>query len=92
MNKVHSHKVGLVFAGLMMVVHFCWSLMILFGFAQVFIDWIFGLHMIAPVYEVLPFNFGSMLMLLIITGIIGYLMGYVLGWLWNWAHKASHGQ
>lgn len=92
MNQVNSHKVGLVFGGMMVVFHACWALMILLGVAQPFMDWIFDLHMVTPVYQVMPFSWGSAIILLIITGVIGYVMGYVLGWLWNWAHSASHTQ
>lgn len=92
MNRVQSHKVGLVFGGLMMVFHACWSLMVLMGIAKPFMDWILSLHFMTFQYSINDFSIGSALMLVIVTGIIGYLMGWVLGWLWNWAHKTSHSQ
>ncbi len=92
MTPIRPHKVGLVFSGFMILFHATWAVMILIGLAQPFMDWIFNLHMITPVYQVMPFNFGSALMLLIITGIIGYIMGCAFGWLWNKVHKMSHGQ
>lgn len=90
MNKVNANKVGLVVGGLMAIVHAVWSLMVLVGLAKPFMDWIFTLHFMSFQYSINPFSFGNAVMLVIVTGIIGYLMGWVLGWLWNIAHRASH--
>lgn len=90
MNKVSANKVGLVFAGLMAIVHAVWAVMVLASVAKPFMDWILGLHFLNFQYSLYPFAWGSALMLVIITAIIGYVMGYVLGWLWNLAHSASH--
>ena len=90
MNQVHSHKVGLVFGGLLAIWHAIWALMVLIGIAKPFLDWIFGLHFLNIQYGINPFAFGNALMLVVVTGIIGYLMGYVLGWLWNLAHRTAH--
>lgn len=74
----------------MAIVHAVWSLMVLVGLAKSFMDWIFNLHFMSFQYSINPFSFGNAVMLVIVTGIIGYLMGWVLGWLWNIAHRASH--
>ena len=88
MIQVSANKVGLVFGGLLAIVHAIWALMVLLGLAKVLLDFIFGLHFIDLQYSVNPFSVGNALMLIIVTGVIGYLMGYVLGWLWNFAHRA----
>lgn len=75
-----------------MLFHAVWALLILVGVAQAFMDWIFTLHMITPPYQIMPFSLPSMLMLLIITGLIGYMMGWVFAWVWNKVHALSHGQ
>lgn len=92
MNQVHSHKVGLVFGGLLAIWHAIWAAMVLVGLAKPFMDWILGLHFLNFQYSINPFSFFNALLLVIVTGIIGYLVGYVCGWLWNFAHRASHGQ
>ena len=91
MNTINSHKIGLVFAGLMAIWHAMWSIMVLVGFAKPFMDFILGLHFMTFQYNINPFNLLNALMLIIVTGIIGYIMGYIFGWLWNMAHRASHG-
>ena len=72
------------------ILHAVWALMVLAGAAKPFMDWILGLHFMTIQYSINPFAFGNALLLVIVTGIIGYLVGYVLGWLWNIAHRASH--
>ena len=90
MNPVSSHKVGLVFGGMMAIVHTVWALMVLIGVAKLYLDWIFGLHFLSFKYSIDPFAFLNALILVIATGVIGYIMGYICGWLWNLAHRASH--
>ena len=92
MNKVNANKVGLTVGGMIAIVHAVWALMVFFGMAKPFMDWLLDLHFMTFQYSVNPFEFGRAIMLVIATGVIGYLMGYVLGWLWNTAHRASHGR
>lgn len=88
MTKVNSHKVGLAIGGVVGIWHLVWSLLVLFGLAKPFLDWILGLHFIKIEFSLVSFNIGTSLLLIIATSVIGYLFGYVLGWLWNLAHKA----
>jgi len=41
-------------------------------------------------YSILPFVLGNAILLLLVTGIIGYIVGYITGELWNLAHKEAH--
>ncbi len=92
MNQVSSHKVGLVFGGMLAICHAIWALMVLGGMAKPFLDWILGLHFLSFEYSINPFALVNALMLIIATGIIGYIMGYIFGWLWNMAHSSAHEQ
>ena len=92
MNQVSSHKVGLVLGGMFAILHVVWALMVFIGIAKPFFDWILGLHFLNFQYSVNPFAFFNALILVIVTGIIGYIVGYVCGWLWNLAHRTSHNQ
>ncbi len=92
MNPVSSHKVGLVFGGMMAIIHAVWALFVFIGVAKLYLDWIFGLHFLNFQYSINSFDFLNALMLIIVTGVIGYIMGYVCGWLWNLAHRVSHNQ
>jgi H+/Cl- antiporter ClcA len=92
MNQVSAHKIGLVFGGMLAIWHAIWALMVFVGLAKLFLDWILGLHFLNFQYNVNPFVFLKALMLVIVTGVFGYIMGYVCGWLWNLAHRTAHRQ
>ncbi len=83
MSKHNVHKVGLAFGALFGCIHLAWSLLIMFGWAQGLMDFIFNLHMINPVYVVSAFNVWTALTLIVVTAVIGYILGLVFGWLWN---------
>ncbi len=89
--KLNSHKIGLTLGGLFAILHAVWALMVLVNIAKPLMDWILGLHFMTVQYSIDPFGFGNAILLIIVTGIIGYVVGYVLGWLWNLAHRTSHG-
>lgn len=73
-----------VFVALM---HALWMLLIFFGVAQLYMNWIFGLHLLTNPYTVLPFNWGSAITLIIVTFVVGYVMGWVFAFIWNRLHK-----
>ena len=81
---INRHKLGLVFASFMAASHLLWSWLVLTGMAQTVISWIFRLHFIEPVYQIMPFDLGVALTLVLLTAAIGYVSGWVLAALWNW--------
>ncbi len=83
MNHVRPHSFGLAFGIFLALFHAVWSLLILFGVAQKFMNFIFKLHMITPVYKIAAFNWGYALLLIVVTAVIGYIFGWVLGYIWN---------
>ena len=92
MNQLNASKVGFAVGGALAIFHALWSLMVAIGLAQVYLDWIFKLHFLNFQYSINTFSFGNAIMLVIVTGIIGYVMGYIAGWCWNMAHRSSHTQ
>ncbi len=90
MEQVNSHKIGLVVGGTVAIVHVVWSLLVLLGMAKLYLDWIFGLHFLNIQYSINPFDILNALILVIVTGVIGYIVGYIFGWVWNLAHRTSH--
>ena len=90
MQKVHSHKVGLVFGGLFALGHALWALMVFLGFAKPLLDFIFCLHFLRVQFDIPPFDLGNAIMLVIVTGIIGYIIGRVFCVLWNYVHGTAH--
>lgn len=77
--------------GLFAILHALWAILVAVGIAKPMMDWIFSLHFMSFQYAITPFSFGTAIMLVIVTAVIGYVMGLVLGWLWNAAHRSAHG-
>lgn len=82
----NPNKVGLVIAVLMGGWHVAWSLLVLIGWAQPILDFIFWAHMIKPVYLVKPFDLTAAVALIVITSVIGYVFGLVGAVIWNRLH------
>lgn len=92
MTAIRIHQTGLAFGGFLALFHALWALLVLLGIAEPLLDWILRLHFFEMSYELAPFSFGNALLLVIVTGIIGYIFGCVFGWLWNMLHGAAHGR
>lgn len=85
--RIQPHKIGLLFGMLLGGTHFCWSLLVLLGWAQPLINFIFWAHMIQPVYVIKAFDPVAALTLILITTALGYLAGVIGGALWNRIHR-----
>ncbi|MGH9928302.1 MAG: hypothetical protein ACREA9_03630 [Pyrinomonadaceae bacterium] len=81
---INRHKLGLLVGVFSGACHFFWALLVLAGIAQSLMDWIFRLHLIQPLYTILPFSLGYAATLVLFTAFGGYLSGWVLAALWNW--------
>ncbi len=71
------------------LVHVVWMLLIFLGLGQLYLNWIFGLHLISNPFVVMPFNFGAALILIIFTFVVGYVMGWVFAVIWNRLQKGK---
>ena len=67
--------------------HLSWSLLVAFGWAQPFIDFIFWMHFIKPVYVVQGFTSTTAVILVVLTTLMGFVVGWIFGTLWNWLHR-----
>jgi hypothetical protein len=67
--------------------HLIWALLVLTGWAQPILDFVFWAHMIKPVYVVMPFDPKAAIALIAITSAIGYLFGFVGALIWNRLHR-----
>ena len=67
--------------------HLLWSLLVLIGWAQPILDFIFWAHMIKPVYFVKSFDALAAAVLILITAVIGYVFGFLGAIIWNRLHR-----
>ena len=79
----NPNKVGLLIGALLGGWHLLWALLVLIGWAQPILDFIFWAHMIQKVYVVIPFDPLASATLIVITGVIGYAFGFIGGMIWN---------
>ena len=55
--------------------HFCWALLVAFGWAQPLMDIVFKLHMLNSPFQVQPFEITYALLLIFVSFIIGAFYG-----------------
>jgi hypothetical protein len=67
--------------------HVIWALLVLIGWAQPIIDFVFWAHMIQPIYVVKPFDPLAAVALIVITSVIGYIFGLLGAVIWNRLHR-----
>ncbi|OGB75170.1 hypothetical protein A2810_02150 [candidate division Kazan bacterium RIFCSPHIGHO2_01_FULL_49_10] len=88
-NQIDAHKLGLIVGFFAGIVHIIWSLLILGGFAQNYMDWMFGLHMLNNPFSVSAFSWGTAIYLWIAVFVIGYILGWILAWVHNSVHASK---
>jgi len=80
-------KTGMAFGAFMALWHFVWAVLVVIGFAQWLLDFVFMIHFLNNPFTVGAFNIATALTLIVVTGILGYVFGWVFAYIWNWAHK-----
>ncbi len=83
MQPLNRNITGLAVGAFFGFMHFLWAILVALGLAKIFIDWILSLHFIEISYSISAFNFGRMILLVLVTFICGYIFGWVLAWIWN---------
>lgn len=85
MAKLDKNKTGLAFGLFLAVVHAIWAIIILVipNLFQSFLNWIFAVHFLQPLYVLTTFNLLNAVFLVVITFICGYICGYIFAVVWN---------
>lgn len=87
-QSLSPSKAALTFGVLFSGVHVLWSVVVLLGWAQAILDFIFWAHMITPPFTVDAFNITTALTLVVVTSVVGGVLGYLLAIVWNRLHRA----
>lgn len=85
--KMNVQKTALTLGVFLGGVHLLWSVLVLIGWAQPLLNFIFWLHMLQNPYQVTGFDITQALLLIIVTFGVGYAVGWVFATLWNKMHK-----
>lgn len=86
-SAIDPVRTGLALGALIALWHLSWSILVAFGWAQPFIDFVFWMHFLKPPYVVQPFNFTTAAILLVVTLSLGFVIGSIFAALWNWIYK-----
>ena len=87
---INKNKTGLTFGFLISFMHLVWSVLIALGFAQAWLDFVLGLHMLSIPVVVASFSWGKALGLIVITFIVGYVFGWLMAFFWNKCFKGAN--
>ncbi len=87
--KLKVGETSMVFGVFAALVHVVWMLIVFLGLGQFYLDWIFGLHLIANPFKVLPFNMTAALTLIVFAFVVGYVLGWAFATIWNRLHKGK---
>ena len=87
-NQIGVLKTGLVLGLVIGVYHLCWSALVVSGWAQPVLNFIFWMHFIEPVLTIAPFSNLKAFILWGVTSGVGFVLGSVFALVWNALHKA----
>ncbi len=85
--KINKNKTGLTFGFLISFIHIIWSILVVLGLAQWWLNFVLGVHMLSVQVTVLPFDFIKAITLVIMTFVVGYVFGWLMAFFWNKCFK-----
>ena len=81
---LNPKKAGMIAGTFAALIHAAWSILVALGVAQGLIDFITRLHFLDSVHVVQPFNFGTAIMLVLVTFFVWYIFGWIFAKVVNW--------
>lgn len=83
MKKLSEHQAGVTFGVFIGLMHAGWALVVSLGFAQTWLDFVFGLHFLENPFVVSSFDMQKAVTLVAVTAAVGYVAGFVFAKVWN---------
>jgi hypothetical protein len=89
MDKLNKNQIGLIVGLFLAIVHAVWAVFVAItpGALQKFLDWIFGIHFLEPVWVLTAFNLVNAVLLVGVTFVCGFILGWVFAAIHNWLAK-----
>lgn len=89
MAKLDKNRFGLILGVFFALFHAVWALIVAIipNGLQSFLDWVFALHFIQPIWIITAFNLSNALILVALTFVFGYIFGWVFAAIVNWILK-----
>lgn len=85
--KLNPYKTGLTVGLFVSGLHMGWVLLIVLGWAQPLVNFIFWAHMVTNPIAVTGFDLTNALTLVIVTFLVGFIFGKVFALVWNKVQK-----
>lgn len=82
-----SNKTGLALGALMSLAHLVWAVVVALGIAQGYMDWIYSIHFLNNPFIVGTFDITTATILVVVTGVVGYILGFIFALIWNKVQK-----
>jgi len=87
--KLSKHRIGLVLAAFLGIVHLGWLVIVGLNWGQALLDWVYEAHHLTNPFTVMPFELSKTAMLLVWVLIGGYVFGWVFAFCWNKFNKGK---
>ena len=90
-DKLNNNQIGLIVGIFLALMHAIWALFVAVTpeLLQQFIDWMFILHSLKPIWVITSCDLMNAILLIILTFVIGYALGWVFVAIWNWSKKSK---
>ena len=88
-EKLDKKKTGMIVGAFFAIMHALWALFVAVtpALLQQFLDWMFDLHFLKPVWVLTSFDLVSAILLVALTFAAGYFFGWMFAAIWNWFKK-----
>jgi hypothetical protein len=83
---VNKTTLGLTLGSFAALVHVVWALLVATGTAQAVMNWVHKIHFLSMPTQIMPFDIGTALLLVVVAFVMGNVVGMVLATLWNSFH------
>ncbi len=84
---INQKKFALSIALFAAVMHLIWSLVVLLGFGQRWVDFATRMHFMSNPITVMPFTFAHALGLIVMAFVVAYIVSSIFALIWNNVHK-----